>query len=220
MLYGLHALLGALVLQPSPLPPRGVSRARAPVMAGEVDFPELDGKSCRIGIITARWHPEIIDSLVAGAKEAFKECGVSEDNLVISEVPGAFELPLAARYMALSGTVDAILPVGVLIKGETLHFEVISDSVTSGLMNVGLQTGVPVLFGVLTAMTEKQALERATGSNNHGIQWGKAAVEMALLRTSAIGKAPGDKLFLGFGTAAPVADKGGAPAEKPARVGF
>eukprot|EP00316_Scyphosphaera_apsteinii_P013115 CAMPEP_0119308550 /NCGR_PEP_ID=MMETSP1333-20130426/11532_1 /TAXON_ID=418940 /ORGANISM="Scyphosphaera apsteinii, Strain RCC1455" /LENGTH=214 /DNA_ID=CAMNT_0007312353 /DNA_START=155 /DNA_END=800 /DNA_ORIENTATION=- len=168
-------------------------------MAGGVDFPDLDGSEVRIGIIKARWHEEVGDSLVAGAKAAFTECKVQENNIVESEVPGAFELPLAARYLALSGTVDVILPVGVLIKGDTTHFEVISESVTSGLMNVGLQTGVPVIFGVLTCMNNKQAVDRSTGKDNHGIQWGKAAVEMALLRNSALG-GPGKKqLFFGFG---------------------
>eukprot|EP00965_Chrysotila_dentata_P120126 3973048-Pleurochrysis_carterae.AAC.4 len=82
-----------------------------------VSFPELDGSSARIGIIKARWHEDICDDLVSGIKQSLAECGVPEDNIVESEVPGSFELPLAARYLALSGTVDAILPIGVLIKG-------------------------------------------------------------------------------------------------------
>ena len=94
---------------------------------------------------------------------------------------------------------DVIIPMGVLIKGDTYHFEVIADTVTSGLMSVGLQTSLPIIFGVLTTNTEEQAISRSTGSNNHGEQWGKAAVEMALLRASAMGKK--SKNFLGFGAA-------------------
>jgi len=163
-----------------------------------VSFPELDGADVKVGIIKARWHDGIIGSLTDGAKAALIECGVKEENIIETEVPGSFELPLASRYLALSGTVDAILPVGVLIKGDTYHFEAISDSVSSSLMSVGLQTGVPTIFGVLTVNTEEQAVARSTGANNHGTQWGKAAVEMALLRNSAIGKTK-KKFFLGFG---------------------
>jgi len=171
-----------------------------------VDFPELDGSEMRIGIIRARWHADIGNSLVAGVKESLSECGVLEENIIESEVPGSFELPLAARYLALSGTVDAIVPIGILIKGDTLHFEVIAESTTKALMDVGLSTGVPVMMGVLTVNTEEQAVARSTGSNNHGLQWGKAAVEMGLLRASAIGR-KGRKFFLGFGTEEDKAEK-------------
>ena len=81
-----------------------------------VDFPDLDGSEIRIGIIKARWHPDICDSLAEGAKASLKKCGVKDENIIESEVPGSFELPLAARYMALSGSVDAVLPIGLLIK--------------------------------------------------------------------------------------------------------
>lgn len=105
--------------------------------------------------------------------------------------------------------------VGVLIKGETTHFEVISESVTSGIMNVGLQTGIPCIFGVLTAMNNDQAVARSTGANNHGIQWGKAAVEMALVRKSALQK-QSTKQFMGFGE-----DAAPTPDNKPkTRIGF
>lgn len=97
---------------PSAMPSApAVRRAAAPAMAGGVNFPELDGSEVRVGIIRARWHPEIIDSLIDGAKEALKESGVKEENIIETEVPGAFELPLACRYLALSGAVDAVVPV-------------------------------------------------------------------------------------------------------------
>jgi len=202
--------------------PSAAARAVAPVMAkgnDAVSFPStLDGSEVRVGIIRARWHNEIIDSLIDGAKASFKESGVPDDAVIEYEVPGSFELPLAARYMALSGQVDAILPVGVLIKGDTYHFEAISDSVSKSLMEVGLQTGIPVIFGVLTVNTEEQAKERSTGSNNHGTQWGKAAVEMALLRKSALGT-KNKKFFLGFGES-PDSEANALPKTSANPIGF
>merc|ERR1712216_391298 len=138
--------------------------ASAVVMAtgnDAVQFPQMDGKTVRVGIIKARWHEDICDSLVDGVKESLSKCGVAADNIFVTEVPGSFELPLAARYLALSGTVDVVVPIGLLIKGDTYHFEVIADTVTSSLMSIGLQTGLPVIFGVLTVNTEQQAKDRA-----------------------------------------------------------
>jgi len=197
------------------------TRAIVPAMMAKgndaIDFGELDGSDMKIGIIKARWHEETIDSLVSGAKEALMSTGVKEENIFVTEVPGSFELPLATRFLAMSGTVDAIIPMGVLIKGDTYHFEVIADTVTSALMSVGLQTSIPVIFGVLTVNTEEQAKDRSTGSNNHGSQWGKAAVEMATLRASALGK-KGKKNFFGFGEAADV-DNSSSSLEK-SKIGF
>ena len=187
-------------LVPAPAP---TTQPRAMVSMAKgndaVSFGELDGSEMRIGIIKARWHKEVIDDLVDGAKTALMETGVKEENIFVTEVPGSFELPLASRFLAASGTVDAIIPMGVLVKGDTYHFEVIADTVTTGLMNVGLQTGIPVIFGVLTVNTLEQAKDRSTGVNNHGLQWGKAAVEMALLRAGVTGK-KNRKNFFGFGT--------------------
>jgi 6,7-dimethyl-8-ribityllumazine synthase len=192
----------ACAFAPTPLLSRTAVATRPAVRmaAGNeaISFPDLDGKEVRVGIIKARWHEDICDSLVAGIKTALAETGVEADNIIESEVPGSFELPLATRYLALSGTCDVIIPVGLLIKGDTYHFEVIADQVTKGLMDVGLSTGIPVIFGVLTVNTEEQAVYRSSGSNNHGVQWGKAAVEMAMLRASAVGKKK-SKSFLGFG---------------------
>lgn len=164
-----------------------------------VTFGELDGKDIRVAIIRARWHSEMIDSLVDGCMTSLKETGVVEEDIFETEVPGSFELPLAARYIAMSGKYDAVICIGVLIKGETIHFELISEAATDGLMQVGLSTGTPIILGVLTAMNEEQAKARSFGDNNHGLQWGKAAVEMALLRRSALGKKDKKSTF-GFGT--------------------
>lgn len=153
----------------------------------EVGFGDLDGSNMTIGIIRTRWNDEHVTNLVNGCKKSLKDCKVAESNIFETSVPGAYELPLAARLLALSGTVDAIVTIGVLIKGETMHFEYISDAVAKGLMNVGMTTTTPVVYGVLNAMNEDQVKSRSSGNNNHGEDWGKTAVEMALLRTEAMG---------------------------------
>ena len=145
-----------------------------------------------------------MSNIVDGAKAALKECNVTDDNIFETEVPGAYELPFAAKLLALSGTVDAIICTGVLIKGGTMHFEYICEAVSQGIMNVGLQTNTPVIFGVLTCLSEEQVIERSTGANNHGDGWGKTAVEMALLRKEAFGKGKKKNSLgpaLGFGAA-------------------
>ena len=145
--------------------------------------------------------------MVKNARAALKDCNVTDSNIFEAEVPGAFELPLAARFLALSGTVDAIICAGVLIKGDTYHFEYISEAVSSGIMSVGLQTSTPVVFGVLTCSTEDQVKAR-TG---HGYDYGKTAVEMALLRSEALGagKGKGAKILesLGFAGAKEAKEK-------------
>ena len=112
-------LSSAFLLQAPAMRTLPAARSAAVMAAGNdaIDFPDLDGSEVRVGIIRARWHDSIGNSLVDGVKAALKECGVPEENIFESEVPGSFELPLASRYLALSGTVDAVVPIGVLIKG-------------------------------------------------------------------------------------------------------
>jgi 6,7-dimethyl-8-ribityllumazine synthase len=183
----------------------------------EVSFEELDGSSMRIGIIKTRWNREHVDNLVGGIEKALAECKVSEENIFQTSVPGSYELPMAARFLALSGTVDAIICTGVLIKGETMHFEYIADAVAKGIMNVAIQTSTPIVFGVLTCLNEKQVKARSSGNTNHGYDWGKTAVEMALLRTEALGGKAADTPLkeLGFGLTAEKKEK-----EKAGKPGF
>lgn len=199
----------------------------------------------RIGIIRTRWNAPHVDSLTKACRSALvDDCKVDPDNIFETSVPGSFELPMAARFLALSGTVDAIVCIGVLIKGETMHFEYISDAVvcyvgwsfiealthivcalggltqTKGLMNIGIQTSTPVILGVLTCLTEEQVVARSSGSNNHGSDWGKTAVEMALLRTEAMGGKAADAPLkeLGFGITAEKSDE--KKDEKTKQPGF
>jgi len=181
----------------------------------EVSFGNLDGENVRIGIIRTRWNDEHVTNLVEGARQALTECNVNPDNVFETEVPGAFELPYAARLLALSGTVDAVICAGVLIKGETMHFEYICDAVSKGIMNIGIQTNVPCIFGVLTCLSEDQVLARSSGDNNHGYDWGKTAVEMALLRAEALGS--GKMNSMGFQTPTELETEA---TEQKKRVGF
>ncbi|GAA1362055.1 6,7-dimethyl-8-ribityllumazine synthase [Streptomyces beijiangensis] len=129
--------------------------------------PELTVKNCgdlRVAVIAAQWHEKIMDGLVDGALRALSELGIDEPTLL--RVPGSFELPVVAKVLAGRGY-DAIVALGVIIRGGTPHFEYVSQGVTLGLTQVTVETGVPVGFGVLTCDNEEQALDRAglPGSN-------------------------------------------------------
>ncbi|KAJ2002752.1 lumazine synthase [Coemansia thaxteri] len=149
---------------------------------------KLDGSSLRILIVHTRWNSQIVDPLVEGAMTTLQQkYNVKLENIHVRDVPGAFELPSAAQRLLNNSSItfDAAICIGVLIKGSTMHFEYIADAVSHGIMRVGLDTGIPVVFGVLTCLTDEQALQRAgvgSGSHNHGTDWGSAAVEMALLK--------------------------------------
>lgn len=182
----------------------------------EVSFSDdLDGSTIRVGVLRTRWNDEHVSSLVDGIKAGVKECKVTDENIFIKEVPGAYELPYAAKLLAMSGTVDAIICTGVLIKGDTYHFEYISDAVTKGIMDVNLSTMTPVVYGVLNCLDEEQVKKRASnedGGHNHGEDWGKTAVEMAIMRREALAKGGSGKVkelaAMGFQTAAAGSDSG------------
>ncbi|OBA22079.1 6,7-dimethyl-8-ribityllumazine synthase [Metschnikowia bicuspidata var. bicuspidata NRRL YB-4993] len=155
---------------------------------GQVDQ-KYDGSSLRIGILHARWNESIIANLVKGCVDRLKDLGVKEENIIVESIPGSFELPygtklLTEKYQKLDQPLDAVIPIGVLIKGLTMHFEYICDSVTHQLMKLNFELGLPVIFGVLTCLTDEQAEARAGliegKMHNHGEDWGAAAVEMAL----------------------------------------
>jgi 6,7-dimethyl-8-ribityllumazine synthase len=137
---------------------------------------------CRFAIVVSRFNPEITDGLLAGAREALAEADVSDGDVAVVRVPGAFELPLTAQRLAESGRFDAVVCLGCLIKGDTMHFEYIAEAATRGIADVNLATGVPVTFGVLTTLTDEQAEVRARpGPGNKGREAAQAAVEMATL---------------------------------------
>lgn len=137
---------------------------------------------CRFAIVVSRFNEAVTSGLLDGARKALSDAGVSDMNVTLVRVPGAFEIPAAALRLAQTGRFDAIICLGCLIKGDTMHFEYIAAAASHGIMNVSVITGVPVAFGVLTAMTDEQALERSTpGGGNKGREAALAAVEMATL---------------------------------------
>jgi len=136
----------------------------------------------RFAIVVSRFNEAVTEGLLAGARAALDEAGVRPDDITLVRVPGAFEIPVTARRLADTGRFDAIICLGCVIKGETMHFEYIASSVAQGIMDVGTSTGVPVTFGVLTTLTDEQAEVRAApGDGNKGREAAIAAVEMATL---------------------------------------
>ncbi len=148
--------------------------------AGGSTGPELDGRGLRIGLVAARFNDHIVNRLHAGAKRGLARVGVTD---VAEEwVPGAFELPLVAKVMAESGRVDAVVCLGTVIRGDTPHFDYVCAEAARGIQQAQLDTGIPVMFGVLTVETEQQALDRASdGPDNKGDEAAIGAVEMALI---------------------------------------
>ena len=145
--------------------------------------PELDGTGLRVGIVAARFNDHIVTSLRDGARRALLRVGVKEKNIIEHWVPGAFELPLAAKAFALGGRIDAVICLGAVIRGDTPHFDYVCSEAARGIQQAQLDTGIPVMFGVLTVDTERQALDRVEGivMTNKGEEAAEGAVEMALL---------------------------------------
>ena len=145
-------------------------------------IPELDGKGLRIAIIGARFNDHIVTNLRDGALRGLGRLGVADSDIMESWVPGAFELPLAAKELAQTGKVDAIICLGTVIKGDTPHFDYVCGEAARGIQDAQMSTGVPVMFGVLTVNTEQQAIDRSgPGIDNKGDEAAVGAVEMALL---------------------------------------
>ncbi|MDJ0623015.1 MAG: 6,7-dimethyl-8-ribityllumazine synthase [Desulfocapsaceae bacterium] len=144
---------------------------------------KADGK--KFAIVIARFNSFISEKLLEGAIDSLTRSGAAETDIDIARVPGAFEIPLVAKKFAESQKYDAVICLGVVIRGATPHFEVVVNEVSKGAAQVGLDSGVPVLFGVLTTETIEQAIERAgTKAGNKGAEVAVAAIEMANLVSS------------------------------------
>lgn len=145
-------------------------------------LPDLDGSGLRIAVIGARFNDHIVTKLRDGALRGLERLGVADSDITEAWVPGAFELPLAAKALAETGKVDAVVCLGTVIRGDTPHFDYVCAEAARGLQDAQLSTGVPVMFGVLTVNTEQQALDRSgPGIDNKGDEAAVGAVEMALL---------------------------------------
>ncbi len=142
----------------------------------------LLAEGLRLGIVVSRWNHFICDRLVEGAMDAIRRHGGDDENVDVVFVPGAFELPMAAKKMSQSGRYDAVIVIGALIRGSTPHFDYIAAEATKGIAQASMDTGVPVSFGLITTDTIEQAIERAgTKAGNKGHEAAMAAVEMANL---------------------------------------
>lgn len=144
---------------------------------------DLDGVGLRIGLVRSRWNADIVERLCAGVERGLLHLGVPFDDIVIETVPGSFEIPMACSILARSGRVDAIVTVGAVIRGETTHYELVSEGAAMGVQQVQLETGVPIAFGLVTVENREQALARseAPGGHNVGEEAALVAVEMARL---------------------------------------
>lgn len=145
--------------------------------------PNLNGAGLKIGIVMARFNKEVGEGLLSGCIESLRKHGVADDEVLLVSVPGALELPLALQRLAQTGRFHALVALGAVIRGETYHFEVVSNESASGIMSVQLETGIPIANGVLTTENDEQAEVRMAVK---GAECAQAAIEMAnLLRSVA-----------------------------------
>jgi len=138
----------------------------------------LDGKGLKIGIVMSRFNIDVCEGLLGACRDELVKLGVAESDITLATVPGALEHPIILQKMARSGKYDALIALGAVIRGDTYHFELVSNESGSGITRVGLDTGVPIANGVLTTDTDEQALARMA---EKGADCAKAAVEMANL---------------------------------------
>lgn len=139
-------------------------------------------KGIKVGIVASRFNEIIVNKLLGGAIDGLVRHGVSEDDIDVAWVPGAFEIPLVAKKMAASGAYDAVICLGAVIRGATSHYELVCAEVTKGIAHVSLEAEVPVMFGVITTDTIEQAVERAgSKAGNKGFECATGAIEMVNL---------------------------------------
>ncbi len=140
------------------------------------------GKELKIGLVASRFNEFIVSKLVGGAEDCLKRHGVEDENISLAWVPGAYEIPLIAKKMAVSGKYDAVICLGAVIRGATSHYDYVCNEVSKGIAQVSLASDIPVLFGVLTTDTIEQAIERAgTKAGNKGYDCAMSALEMVNL---------------------------------------
>ncbi len=140
---------------------------------------KLDGAGARIAVVVARFNSLVTDRLLDGALDALTRCGVTDDKVLVVRVPGSLEIPVVARRLAASAKYDAVICLGAVVRGSTPHFDYVAAGTASGVAATSLETGRPVIFGVLTCDTMEQALDRAGGkAGNKGFDAAVTAIEM------------------------------------------
>ena len=143
---------------------------------------KLVSEGIRVGIVAARFNEFIVSKLLSGCEDGLLRHGVRSEDIAVAWVPGAFEIPLAAQAMAKSGKYDAVITLGAVIRGATSHYDYVCAEVSKGVAHAALESGVPVLFGVLTTDTIEQAIERAgSKAGNKGAECAQGAIEMVNL---------------------------------------
>ncbi|MFF3102381.1 6,7-dimethyl-8-ribityllumazine synthase [Viridibacillus arvi] len=151
---------------------------------GKVFEAQLIGTDLKIGIVVGRFNEFITSKLLGGAMDGLVRHGVSEDNIDVAWVPGAFEVPFIAKQMVEKGDYDAVIGLGTVIRGSTSHYDYVCNEAAKGIANVSLNTNVPVIFGIVTTENIEQAIERSgTKSGNKGYDSAIAAIEMANLKS-------------------------------------
>lgn len=149
---------------------------------GEVIEGALRAEGLRFAIVASRWNDLVVSQLIRGAEDALGRLGAAADAVRTFRVPGSFEIPLAAKRCAASGEFDAVVCVGAIIRGETPHFDYLAAAVTNGIASASLETGIPVSYGIITADTVEQAINRAgVKAGNKGFEAAMSAVEMTNL---------------------------------------
>jgi len=144
-----------------------------------------NGAKFTIAIVRSEWNEDITSNLAMGAEEALLENGVLQENILNVDVPGAYELPLVAQWLAENNDIDAVVCIGTVIRGETSHFDFVSQAVSQGIKDVGLKTGKPIVFGVLTDDNKQQSIDRSGGIHgNKGIEAGVTALKMLGLKAA------------------------------------
>ncbi len=145
---------------------------------------DLSPPAGRFAVVAAKYNSVIVEPLLVGALDAFRRNGVGDDRVDVVKVPGSFEIPLIAQALAESGKYVAVVCLGCVIRGDTDHYEYVSRAASDGVLQAGLSTGLPVIFGVLTCETMEQAVDRAGGkAGNKGAEAAVTAIEMANLLT-------------------------------------
>lgn len=140
---------------------------------------KLVAEDIKVGIIASRFNEFIVSKLIDGAEDGLKRHNVKDENITLAWVPGAFEIPVAAKKMAESGKYDAVICLGAVIRGATSHYDFVCNEVSKGVATVSMETGLPVMFGILTTDTIEQAIERAgTKAGNKGYDCALSAIEM------------------------------------------
>ncbi len=145
----------------------------------------LDGSACRIGIVAARYNSELVDALVAQVRDYLRQAKVADEAISVWRVPGSNEVPVAVAGMLAQGSYDTAIALGVIIRGDTIHYEVIAEASAHALQQAALAAGVPVINGIVVAENDAQARDRCLGPVNRGAEFAWAALEMAVLKRRA-----------------------------------